>query len=159
MRLCWTGRSPRDQALPLLCPLCPTIWTPWSWRMRERMTLPTSASTGHAKQSIRNFATQAEPHVPCHSPTCRKLNGFRAPPTPSFNAHDDQSTPVTRQELPVFLLLDTPGGHQHCTVGVCGVRCQRQIARRGGGANLTPTPRRFSRHLQRLPRSCPEASR
>ena len=64
--------------------------------MHERMTPPTSASTGHAKQDMRTVATQEEPRVP---PVLM--------PT---------TAPVTRQELPVFLLLDAPGCHQHCPV-------------------------------------------
>ena len=45
-----------------------------------------------------------------------KLNCFSAPPAPSFDANDDQTAPVTRQEL-TLLRLFVPCGRQHCAIG------------------------------------------
>ena len=73
------------------------------------------------KQSLTESSSLTSGRGPPEHPpsTCHAKQDVRAPPTPSF---DDQSTPVTRHELTVFLLLDTPGGRQHCPVGVCDAR-------------------------------------
>ena len=118
---CLTSGRGLPQARPRLSPLCPT-------RMRERMTrqhpnpLATPSMVCGPSQH-RGILT-----CPASRQHVDKLNGFNA------DAHD-QPTPVTRQELPVFLLLDTPGGHQHCPVGVCGVRGKEP--RGSGGATAT----------------------